>query len=42
MGDKEEEFQAFESKINEVVKILDLMNNEDKDKQENGMDLANK
>lgn len=42
MGNDEEEFQAFESKINEVVKILDLMNNKDENEQENGIALADK
>lgn len=38
----EQDFEVFESKIDEVVRILELMNSSDKDKQDNGIDLANK
>lgn len=36
----EEDFEAFQSKIDEVVKILNLMNNTDPKQQSNGVKLA--
>lgn len=36
------EFEAFETKIDEVVRILEMMNSTDRDKQDNGVDMANK
>jgi hypothetical protein len=41
-GQQEEEFTAFENKVDEVMKILNLMSSEEKEKSEKGMDLANK
>lgn len=39
-NDNDEDFQTFESKINEVVKILNLMNNHDSQQQGNAIKLA--
>lgn len=38
----ENEFEAFETKIDEVVRILELMNSTDDEKQNNGLDMANR
>lgn len=36
------EFETFETKIDEVVRILELMNSTDGEKQNNGLDMANR
>lgn len=38
----EEEFHAFESKLDEVVNILNLMNSSDKNDQKHGTNMADK
>lgn len=39
---QEEEFTAFENKVDEVMKILNLMNSDDKKQTEDGVEIANK
>lgn len=39
---QEEEFTAFENKVDEVMQILNLMSNEDKKQSEEGIEAANK
>jgi hypothetical protein len=39
---QEEEFIAFENKVDEVMQILNLMNSDDKKKTEEGIEIANK
>lgn len=38
----EEDFNQFESKIDEVVKILRIINSNDKNEQSHGLDMADK
>lgn len=42
LGKEEEDFQRFETKIDDVVNILKAMNSNDKDTQTQGMQLADK
>ena len=37
-----EEFQAFENKVDEVMKILNFMSSDDKKTSEKGKEIANK
>jgi len=39
---QEEQFTAFENKVDEVMKILNLMSTEDKVQAEEGIEVANK
>lgn len=39
---QEEEFTAFENKVEEVMKILNLMSSDDKETAEKGIEVANK
>lgn len=39
---KEEEFTAFENKVDEVMQILNLMSSDDKKQSEEGIEIANK
>jgi hypothetical protein len=39
--EQEEEFCAFENKVDEVMKILNLMSSEDKDQADEGIQRAN-
>lgn len=39
---QEEEFTAFENKVDEVMQILNLMSSDDKKTSEQGMEIANK
>jgi hypothetical protein len=39
---QEEEFTAFENKVDEVMQILNLMSSDDKKQSEEGIEIANK
>lgn len=39
---QEEEFVAFENKVDEVMQILNLMSSDDKPQAEEGIEIANK
>jgi hypothetical protein len=39
---QEEEFVAFENKVDEVMKILNLMSSDDKETAEKGIEVADK
>lgn len=38
----QEEFEAFENNVDEVMKILNFMSSDDKKTSERGMEIANK
>lgn len=39
---QEEQFVAFENKVDEVMQILNLMSSDDKKQSEEGVEIANK
>lgn len=39
---QDEEFTAFENKVDEVMQILNLMSSDDKQQSEDGIEIANK
>jgi hypothetical protein len=39
---KDEEFEAFENKVDEVMKILNFMTSDDTKENQEGVELANK
>lgn len=39
---QEEQFTAFENKVEEVMQILNLMSSDDKKKSDEGIEIANK